>query len=185
MDETAGDQTGMQFIDMSKVLSTNAPAYIPITREQMQALNRRNDDRKLMNPETRKDHIVFYVPDPQNAREMIDVFREHPAFLVWGKDGKVFDRSANMDTSARADMLQNDVTQRAKDMAEFAKGVVQELYQENLIDTSRRQTKKISNMNATQATQQLQKNIQGTQKPAGSKVTNSKIPGLQFKELKL
>ena len=70
-------------------------------------------------------------------------------------------------------------------MAEFAKGVVQELYQENLIDTSRRQTKKISNMNATQATQQLQKNIQGTQKPAGSKVTNSKIPGLQFKELKL
>lgn len=184
-EETQDDDSGERFITMKEALSKNAPAYIPVTRAQMQELNRRNDDRKLLNPQTRKDHIIFYVADPQNARDMSDVFQEHPAFLVWGKDGSVFDRSANLNTAARADILQNDLTERAKDMAVFAQGVIQELYRENIIDTSRRKAQKISTMNASQATQALQQNLPDTQKkPSGNKITNSKIPGLQFEEYK-
>ncbi len=157
MDETEGDETGKRFMAMRNALSANAPAYIPVTRQQMQELNRRNEDRKLMNPQTRKDHIVFYVPDPQNARDMMDTFQEHPAFLVWGKDGQVFDKSANLDTGARAGLLQDDLTRRAKEMASFAQGVVQELYKENLIDTSRRKASKIGQMDTKQAAKELNK----------------------------
>lgn len=184
LDDTQDDESGERFIIMQEALSKNAPAYIPITRAQMEELNRRNDDRKLLNPQTRQEHIIFYVPDPKNARDMTDVFKEHPAFLVWGKDGKVFDRSAKLDTAARADILQNDLTERAKDMAAFAQGVIQELYRENLIDSSRRKTQKISNMTASQATQELQRNIPEGKKSSGNKITNSKIPGLQFEEYK-
>lgn len=185
MEETENDSSAMRFIDMSNALSTNAPAYIPVTREQIQELNRRNDDRKLMDPKTRKDHIVFYVPDPQNARDMMDVFQEHPAFLLWGKDGKVFDRDAGLNTADRANILQEDVAQRAKEMASFAKGVVQEMYQENLKDSSRRQTRKISNMSTKQASQELQKKLPDNKKSSGGKGLSGKTPGLQFKELKL
>lgn len=169
MDETENDASGERFMAMRNALSANAPAYIPITKQQMEELNRRNEDRKLMNPNTRKDHIVFYVPDPQNARDMMDTFREHPAFLVWGKDGNVFDRSANLDTAARADILQNDLTQRAKEMASFAKGVVQELYRENLIDTSRRKARQIGQMDAKQASEALQKKVPGSPKNSAKK----------------
>ena len=185
MEETQDDESVQRFLDMQKALSQNAPAYIPVTRAQMEELNRRNDDRKLMDPKTRKDHIVFYVPDPQNARDMMDVFHEHPAFLLWGKDGKVFDRDADLNTADRANILQDDVTQRAQEMATFAKGVVQEMYQENLKDSSRRQTRKISNMNAKQASQELQKKLPDNKKPSGGKGLSGKTPALQFKELKL
>lgn len=185
MEETKDDESGQRFLDVQKALSQNAPAYIPVTRAQMEELNRRNDDRKLMDPKTRKDHIVFYVPDPQNARDMMDVFHEHPAFMLWGKDGKVFDRDADLNTADRANILQDDVTQRAQEMATFAKGVVQEMYQENLKDSSRRQTRKISNMNAKQATQELQKKLPDNKKSSGGKGLSGKTPALQFKELKL
>ncbi len=169
---------------LQQILSTRAPAYIPVTKEQLRQINDRNDQMTLDDPKSFNKNVIFYVPDPQNARDIMPAFEEHTAFLVWGKDGSAFERTNTLDANGRAEILQQDLTDRAKTMAEFAKQAAREYQQNNVIDFTQRQGQKIGNMNTQQSQKELQKILQPN--PSGQQ-TPAKKPsarGFQFQEIK-
>ena len=163
-----------RFSEISNNLSQKAPGYIPITREQLNELNERNNDKNMLNPQTRNNNVVFYVPDPQNARDIKDAFRENPAFFVWGKDGSAFERSNDLSAEERGQIVQEDLTERIRQMGAFAREVEQGLRQQNIVDSARRAAQKATGKSAQELNKVLQNITQLAEKKNAAKQTPPK-----------
>ena len=159
------DEATLRFMEIQRNLSEKAPAYIPITRAQLDELNARNDDKNLLNPQTRNNNLVFYVPDPQNARDIRDAFQENPAFFVWGKDGSAFERGNNLTAEERGQIVQEDLTERVQQMGAFVRQVEQGLRQQNIADSARAAAEKA----AGKSTKELNRAIKSINKSAANK----------------
>ena len=159
------DEATLRFMEIQRNLSEKAPAYIPITRAQLDELNARNDDKNLLNPQTRNNNLVFYVPDPQNARDIRDAFQENPAFFVWGKDGSAFERGNNLTAEERGQIVQEDLTERVQQMGAFVRQVEQGLRQQNIADSARAAAEKATG----KSTKELNRAIRSINKSAANK----------------
>lgn len=159
------DESALRLMELQRNLSEKAPAYIPITRAQLDELNKRNSDENILNPQTRNNNVIFYVPDPQNARDIKDAFQQNPAFFVWGKDGSAFERGNDLTDEQRGQIVQDDLTERIQQMGAFARGVEQELRQRNIADSARRTLEK----NMGKSTQDLNKALNNINKSAAQK----------------
>lgn len=166
------DESTLRFMELQRNLSEKAPAYIPITRAQLDELNARNDDKNMLNPQTRNNNVIFYVPDPQNARDIKDAFQENPAFFVWGKDGSAFERGNDLTDEQRGQIVQEDLTERIQQMGAFARSVEQELRQRNIADSARRAAEKT----AGKSTQDLNKALNNINRSAAQKNASKNAP---------
>lgn len=109
---------------LPRVLSENAPQYIPYTKDELDQLNERNSREGLK--KRPQDSFLTYIPTAANTEEIIAAF-PHPGFVLYDKEGNTLDKANNIDVAQRGDLIRESIADRIKVAKQMGNNIREEL----------------------------------------------------------